>query len=141
MNSNKVLAWRTPIALQIVFLLTILSQCYETLFNWETTNNPLVLVPFFPESPRWLAKVGRVDEARRVLKATREGDIEPELRTIVRSVNSDKAREDDNHYLSMIFAKNKTQKELRWRVVLSVWLQIMQELVGIGVITVYGAAS
>lgn len=82
--------------------------------------------------------MGRVDEARNVLSATRAGDVEPELRTIVRSVVHDRVHEEDNHYTSMIFAKTKTQKELRWRVVLSVWLQIMQELVGIGVVTVYG---
>ncbi|EGN99600.1 hypothetical protein SERLA73DRAFT_72404 [Serpula lacrymans var. lacrymans S7.3] len=120
LNSNKVMAWRTPIALQIVFLLTI-----------------LVLIPFFPESPRYLAKVGRVSEARAVLQATRSGDVEAELRLIVRSVMHDRQNAHDNHYTSMIFAKTKTQRELRWRVVLSVWLQIMQELVGIGVITVY----
>ena len=82
--------------------------------------------------------MGRVDEARHVLSATRAGDVEPELRTIVRSVVRDRAHEADNHYTTMIFAKTKTQRELRWRVILSVWLQIMQELVGIGVVTVYG---
>ncbi|KAH7925932.1 hypothetical protein BV22DRAFT_1033432 [Leucogyrophana mollusca] len=119
-SSNQVMAWRTPIALQIVFLLAI-----------------LILIPFFPESPRYLAKVGRVDEARTVLAATRSGDVDAELYAIVRSVMHDRQNAKDNRYFSMIFAKTKTQRELRWRVVLSVWLQIMQELVGIGVITVY----
>ncbi|KAF7969166.1 hypothetical protein HWV62_28222 [Athelia sp. TMB] len=146
-NANKVMAWRTPLALQIVFLLTI-----------------LILIPFFPESPRWLAKVGRVNEARKVLRATRAADIdiEPELRSIVKNINADREAEmENNSYWRMIWPKmveievevdredgkgtrievrrqrDKGQRELRKRVVLSVWLQIMQELTGIGVVTVY----
>lgn len=57
---------------------------------------------------------------------------------IVKSVNIDRVNEADNTYWRMMFPKTKAQREVRWRVVLSVWLQIMQELVGIGVITVYG---
>ncbi|EIW82622.1 hypothetical protein CONPUDRAFT_135963 [Coniophora puteana RWD-64-598 SS2] len=120
MSSDQVMAWRAPIGLQIVFLLAI-----------------LILVPFFPESPRYLAKVGRIDEARAVLEATRSGSVDAELRLIVQSVRDDASRESDNSYWRMLFPKSVKQKELHRRVVLSVWLQIMQELVGIGVITVY----
>jgi MFS family permease len=120
MNHNQVMAWRTPLALQVVFLLAILA-----------------LVPFFPESPRWLAKVGRVSEARTVLQATRKDGVEAELGAIVRSMMHDQQHAENNSYLRMLFPRTKSQRELQWRVVLSVWLQIMQELVGIGVITVY----
>lgn len=68
----------------------------------------IVLVPFFPESPRWLVKVGRVPEARRVLRATRAAatDIEPELRAIVRNINADRQAEADNNcYLRMIWPR------------------------------------
>ncbi|KAG2356359.1 general substrate transporter [Suillus spraguei] len=118
MNHDQVMAWRTPLALQVVFLLAILA-----------------LVPFFPESPRWLAKVGRVSEARTVLQATRKDGVEAELDAIVRSVIHDQQQAENNSYLRMLFPRTKSQRELRWRVALSVWLQIMQELVGIGVIT------
>ncbi|KAG1813792.1 hypothetical protein EV424DRAFT_1415628 [Suillus variegatus] len=120
MSNNQVMAWRTPLALQVVFLLTILA-----------------LVPFFPESPRWLAKVGRVSEARNVLQATHKGRVEAELAAIVQNVIHDHQHAENNSYIRMLFPRTKSQRELRRRVVLSVWLQIMQELVGIGVITVY----
>ena len=114
------MAWRTPLALQIIFILFI-GLC----------------INFFPESPRWLMKVGRETEARQVLQATRAGDVEAELKGIKRVVKFELETSTANHYWAMIWPKDKYARQLRWRVVLAVWLQIMQELVGIGVITVY----
>ena len=82
-------------------------------------------------------KVGREDEARLVLKATRKGDIEFELKGIKKVVKYELETSSANHYWAMLFPKDRYSRQLRWRVVLAVWLQIMQELVGIGVITVY----
>lgn len=120
LNPNKVMAWRTPLALQIIFIFII-----------------GIGINFFPESPRWLMKMGREQESRSVLKATREGNIEKELNGIKRVVKFELETSTANHYVSMLFPKDRYAKQLRWRVVLAVWLQIMQELVGIGVITVY----
>jgi len=75
-----------------------------------------------------------------VLQATRKDGVEAELGAIVRSMMHDQQHAENNSYLRMLFPRTKSQRELQWRVVLSVWLQIMQELVGIGVITVYGKA-
>ena len=120
LDANKVMAWRTPLALQIIFVVVI-----------------GVGINFFPESPRWLMKMGREEEARSVLKATREGDVEYELKGIKKVVKYELETSSSNHYVAMLFPKDKYARQLRWRVVLAVWLQIMQELVGIGVITVY----
>ena len=114
------MAWRTPLALQIIFIIIIGFG-----------------INFFPESPRWLMKVGREQEARQVLQATREGDVEHELRGIKKVVKFELETSTANHYWAMLFPKDKYARQLRWRVVLAVWLQIMQELVGIGVVTVY----
>lgn len=114
------MAWRTPLALQIIFIIII-----------------GVGINFFPESPRWLMKVGREQEARYVLQATRDADVEYELKGIKKVVKFELETSTANHYWAMLFPKDRYAKQLRWRVVLAVWLQIMQELVGIGVITVY----
>ncbi len=114
------MAWRTPLGLQIIFILIIGFG-----------------INFFPESPRWLMKMGREKEARHVLQATREGDVEYELKSIKKVVKFELETSTANHYAAMLFPKDKYSRQLRWRVVLAVWLQIMQELVGIGVITVY----
>ncbi|KAL8822998.1 MAG: hypothetical protein Q9191_006279 [Dirinaria sp. TL-2023a] len=120
LNPNKVMAWRTPLALQIIFILFI-----------------GIGINFFPESPRWLMKMGRETESRNVLTATRDGDIEYELKSIKKVVKYELETSGSNHYVAMLFPKDKYSRQLRWRVFLAVWLQIMQELVGIGVITVY----
>ena len=114
------MAWRTPLALQIIFIVVI-----------------GLGINFFPESPRWLMKVGREQEARNVLRATRDSDVEYELKGIKKVVKFELETLTANHYWAMLFPKDKYARQLRWRVVLAVWLQIMQELVGIGVITVY----
>lgn len=129
-EKNQSLRWRLPLALQVGFLIVL-----------------LILVPLFPESPRWLAKMGRDQDARQVLSVLRHkqgdseeeltGRVELELQGILETVQEERKMEEKGAitYWSMLFVDDP--QHLRRRTWLIIWLQIMQELVGIGVVTVY----
>jgi sugar porter (SP) family MFS transporter len=54
----------------------------------------LLMLFRIPRSPRWLAKKGRVDEARQVLRMTGEENSEQELQEIVESVHLERHAEE-----------------------------------------------
>jgi sugar porter (SP) family MFS transporter len=54
----------------------------------------LLMLFRIPRSPRWLAKKGRVEEAREVLRMTGEENFEQELQEIVRSVHLERKAEE-----------------------------------------------
>lgn len=115
--------WRFPIAFQLVPLVVL-----------------AIGINFFPESPRWLLKKGRTEEGLEILAALRgNGDrdhpeVQKEYNEIVTAIKEEE-EEGEPGYLSMLFVRDKLN--IPRRVHLSVWLQIIQELTGIGVITVY----
>ncbi|KAI9263052.1 general substrate transporter [Sporodiniella umbellata] len=115
--------WRFPIAFQLVPLIVL-----------------AVTINFFPESPRWLLKKGRTEEGLKILAALRGNgdenhpDVQQEYTEILTSIREEE-NEGEPGYLSMLFKKDKLN--ISRRVHLSIWLQIVQELTGIGVITVY----
>jgi hypothetical protein len=79
-NYPSTWAWRLPSLVQGVFS----ALC-------------IVILPFVPESPRWLVRRGRADEARRVLALTlADGDeehasVRQELRCIEEAVEAERA--------------------------------------------------
>lgn len=112
--------WRFPIAFQLVPLIFL-----------------AVGINFFPESPRWLVKVGRHEHALEILTALRgEGDAEhPEVQREFQQIQDAvemESEEGEQGYLEMLFKKDKLN--ISRRVHLSIWLQIVQELAGIGVV-------
>lgn len=115
--------WRFPIAFQLIPLIIL-----------------AIGINFFPESPRWLLKKGRTEEGLDILAALRgdgdrdHPDVQKEFSDITTAIKEEES-EGEPGYFSMLFVKDTLN--IPRRVHLSVWLQIIQELTGIGVITVY----
>lgn len=117
--------WRFPIAFQLIFLLVLFT-----------------LVWFCPESPRWLVKANREQEARYILGrlrgSTGEDAIraEAEFQDIQGIIEMEKSVNHNYSYLGMLFDHKRGKLHLGRRVQLAAWLQIMQEWVGIAGVTV-----
>ncbi|EON61169.1 hypothetical protein W97_00381 [Coniosporium apollinis CBS 100218] len=117
------LRWRFPIAFQIIPLLFLFA-----------------IVWFFPESPRWLVKAGRDEEARFVLGRLRgeEGNEAQDEYQDIRNVSElEKTTSHSNSYWAMLTGQGTGKLHIGRRVQLVVWLQIMQEWVGIAGVTIY----
>lgn len=119
-GGNSQLRWRFPIAFQILPLLVLLGSVW-----------------FFPESPRWLVKVGRNEEARYLLGRLRGEDAvgaakaDAEMRDIRNIVVHERKTASRNSYFSMLFGIGSGNLHTARRVQLVIWLQIMQEWIGI----------
>jgi hypothetical protein len=116
------LRWRFPIGFQIIPLLILLGAVW-----------------FFPESPRWLAKVGRHEESRYILGRLRgeTGDdydrAEAEFQEIKAVADMEINHAIPTSYWGMLL--DRGELHLGRRVQLVVWLQIIQEWVGIAGVT------
>ncbi|TIA74363.1 sugar transporter STL1 [Aureobasidium pullulans] len=114
--------WRFPIAFQIPMLIIL-----------------AIVVLISPESPRWLAKMGREDEGRYILTRLR-GDTyeaEVEFQDIVASCELERANFRKQTYFHMLFGAGSGKLHTGRRVQLVIWLQIMQEWIGIAGVTIY----
>ncbi|KAI4270892.1 MAG: hypothetical protein LQ337_006399 [Flavoplaca oasis] len=125
-NGESAFVWRSPIAFQIIPLLVLFSAVW-----------------FFPESPRWLCKAGREDESRYVLERLREdgiestGKAEAEFQDVRNIVELERKNAKSQNYLYMLFGYKSGKLHTGRRVQLVIWLQIMQEWIGIAGVTIY----
>jgi len=125
-NGTSSFVWRFPIAFQIIPLLFLFAICWA-----------------FPESPRWLCKVGREEESRYVLGRLRgetgadEGKAEAEFQDIRHAVLLERKSTRGNSYIHMLFGIDTGELHTGRRVQLVIWLQIMQEWIGIAGVTIY----
>lgn len=114
-------AWRFPLGFQIIFLILILAA-----------------VPFYPESPRHLAKTGRVDKARDILERCRANpdiaELDQEMEEIKFAIQLE-AKSATSTYYGMLF--NKDELHTRCRILLGGGVQVMQKLTGIDFIAAY----
>ncbi|KAG6060673.1 hypothetical protein E4U17_003702 [Claviceps sp. LM77 group G4] len=113
-------AWRFPLAFQIVFCVFIL--CF---------------VLSLPESPRWLVLKGRDDEAREVIAAIAEVEdsdkyVDNEFRAIKETVS-----EMSQGRYSDLFARDKNRT--LHRTIIAYVNQMFQQISGINLITYYAA--
>ena len=125
-GGNGSFVWRFPIAFQIVPLLFLFA-----------------IVWYFPESPRWLTKVGREEEARYVLGRLRGetgedmGKAEAEFQDIRNIAELERKTTKAQSYFAMFFGIGSGKLHTGRRVQLVIWLQIMQEWIGIAGVTIY----
>ncbi|CDH51916.1 mfs monosaccharide [Lichtheimia corymbifera JMRC:FSU:9682] len=107
--------WRFPIAFQMFPQMVL-----------------LVMVFFFPESPRWLLKHNREEQAIQVLAALRgDGDrnhpnVLHELKEIRETLRIEEAQGGEPSFYKMLFEKD--EMNIPRRVHMTVWIQIMQQV-------------
>jgi hypothetical protein len=98
---------------------------------------------FFPESPRYLVKAGRDEEAQYILRRLRgsmgddlvRANIEyQEIRNVIGKESQESSK---TSYMHMFFGIGSGDLHTGRRVQLVIWLQILQEWVGIAGVTVY----
>lgn len=118
---NSSAAWRTPIAIQLIFTVVV-----------------IIVIFGCPESPRWLAKRGRYDEARDVLCAV--FDLKPDDPYIIEEMDAIAATvametEEGNSKYAAVFKNDHLQT--RRRVILAWFGLFMNQMGGVSLLLLF----
>ncbi|KAL3443322.1 general substrate transporter [Aspergillus insuetus] len=116
--------WRFPIALQLAFLAVILS-----------------LTPFLPESPRWLVKKERLEEATTIMarlmgRSADDSEVAREIAGIHAAIQRDSGHR--NTYSANPFSMNKNRH--LHRLLLAMTITMITQMTGINVIAFYSVS-
>ncbi|EXJ86467.1 hypothetical protein A1O3_03418 [Capronia epimyces CBS 606.96] len=116
--------WRFPIALQLVFIAILLG-----------------LTPFLPESPRWLVKKERLEEATAVMarlmgRAGDDAEVAREIAVIHAAVQRDAGHR--HQYSANPFSMNENRH--LHRLLLAVTITMITQMTGINVIAFYSVS-
>lgn len=112
------ISWRIPLALQI--LLSIIVMCFVFLL---------------PESPRWLIKMGRLDEAREVLAIME--DTDPDSPIVSGILTSTQTSLSIGGSTTLLDIFKQGEQRLLNRTVLAILVQLGQQFNGINAISFY----
>ncbi|KAL4889798.1 general substrate transporter [Aspergillus ambiguus] len=111
-------SWRFPLAFQI--LLSLIAMLFITML---------------PESPRWLIKTGRVDEARGVLAALQDSDERSEsVSSAIQDIEASLAKAGSGTWRDMF---SMGEARLFHRAYLAATGQMFQQMCGVNLITYY----
>ncbi|KAL2861515.1 general substrate transporter [Aspergillus pseudodeflectus] len=123
--ANGPVSWRFPLAFQLVFIIMI-----------------YLVIPWLPESPRWLITKGRDEEALKILsdiedKTTTDAFVLSQMQSIKYTVEYERTNGMSWGDLLRGRGSNKSGTKTIRRLILGMGAQSMQQLVGINVTSYY----